>query len=603
MDEIVPSQLVSVAPPLVFLEGAFGRAPGVEALHAALSKRASETPAGVARVLRLLPRAPPDNDGGDGDAADSQQQPAFEQQPDDQQQQQQNHQRPNQPSPLAAASDVFDLDPKLWALRAQRRELPAWAPPPELLEGGDLMAVLQASSYGEEHLDPATSQLRHELPAGFIGVWPELAALRHSCAPNTAVAVVGRGGHMFVHATREVEAGEALTANKIGGAVLAPLAARQAAVRALTGAPCRCARCALEAAQPEALRAQLEDLYARAAGGEWAAALEAAAAAGDAGALDALHEDVTLDVGALTDALAEAGLKPDEADTIAAGAYGAFELAWSLEELSQESPDASRLFAAVRLLRAAAPGTESHVAAALQLNELTAARVAALLKAQRGRRAGRGTAAAERRLLAKVVASNEDAEAALVAFYEAMYLRYGFIPEEGLLPELQSGLQLFYAGLDQLAAQSQGAGGGGADGGDAAAVSFGAAAMAEREIEVGGIPVTVVDRAMGGGGGDDDGGDGGAGGSGSGEVAAGNVRLRVVEAAAGGGGGGRRGLTFGDGDEDDEAAAAEEEAAAAAEEELDAMVGEGSLHDDAPLLSDVVAAEEREGGPEAFLAP
>jgi len=61
------------------------------------------------------------------------------------------------------------------------------------------------------------------------------------------------------------------------------------------------------------------------------------------------------------------------------------------------------------------------VAAALQLNELSASRVGELLKAQRGRK--QRTAAAERRLLNKVVRSNEEAEGALMAFYEAVYVR------------------------------------------------------------------------------------------------------------------------------------------------------------------------------------
>jgi hypothetical protein len=75
--------------------------------------------------------------------------------------------------------------------------------------------VLQASCYGEDYLDPATSQLRHQLPVGFIGVWPELAAMRHSCSPNTAVTVVG-GGYAFLHAAGEAAVGTPLTTNKIG---------------------------------------------------------------------------------------------------------------------------------------------------------------------------------------------------------------------------------------------------------------------------------------------------------------------------------------------------------------------------------------------------
>lgn len=230
MQSLVPSQLLACIPALVFLEGSFGAAPDVEQLHAALLAGGDQTPAAIARVLHLLPRAaeeqlphakaagsfqaaspggglepaaaamdlPPSGDHQDGSAAAAVDAEVVV------------------PSPLAAAADVFDLDPKNWSARAARRALPPNAPPPTLPESSDLMRILQASSYGEDYLDPATSQLRHEKPLGFIGVWPEVAAMRHSCAPNTSLAVVG-GGFALVHAARELGQGEALTTNKIGG--------------------------------------------------------------------------------------------------------------------------------------------------------------------------------------------------------------------------------------------------------------------------------------------------------------------------------------------------------------------------------------------------
>jgi hypothetical protein len=89
----------------------------------------------------------------------------------------------------------------------------------------------------------------------------------------------------------------------------------------------------------------------------------------------------------------------------------------------QQPPDGGRLATAVRMLKAAAPGSESHAAAALQLNQLSAAKVEELLRAQGGRK--QRTAAAERRLLQKVVAANKEAETALIALYEALFFRCG----------------------------------------------------------------------------------------------------------------------------------------------------------------------------------
>lgn len=57
-------------------------------------------------------------------------------------------------------------------------------------------------------------QVRHERPQGFLGVWPELAMLRHSCAPNSSVVVVSR--YMLLHATEDLDPGAEITSNKIG---------------------------------------------------------------------------------------------------------------------------------------------------------------------------------------------------------------------------------------------------------------------------------------------------------------------------------------------------------------------------------------------------
>lgn len=70
-------------------------------------------------------------------------------------------------------------------------------------------------------------------------------------------------------------------------AILAPLAVRQAAVRALTGRGCDCWRCQLERKLPVGLAEQLADLHARMES-EWPEALNEAAQAGDEEALQAL---------------------------------------------------------------------------------------------------------------------------------------------------------------------------------------------------------------------------------------------------------------------------------------------------------------------------
>ena len=47
---------------------------------------------------------------------------------------------------------------------------------------------------------PALMQVRQQMPSGFIGLWPEVPLLAHSCIPNTAMTVVG--DRLLVHAVR-----------------------------------------------------------------------------------------------------------------------------------------------------------------------------------------------------------------------------------------------------------------------------------------------------------------------------------------------------------------------------------------------------------------
>ncbi len=58
------------------------------------------------------------------------------------------------------------------------------------------------------------SQVRHETPAGVIGLWPEFTLLGHSCCPNTSATIVG--DTLLMHAAVDVTPGERLAFNKIG---------------------------------------------------------------------------------------------------------------------------------------------------------------------------------------------------------------------------------------------------------------------------------------------------------------------------------------------------------------------------------------------------
>jgi hypothetical protein len=292
------------------------------------------------------------------------------------------------------------LDPRRWnsALAARERlgrggggDSSRLPPPPPRRR---LQALLARGGWQDDFHDPGASQLRREAPGPFAGLWPELALLRHSCAPNVS-AVALRGGRLFLHAARTVDAGaEATFGGRLGRDVGAPLSVRARRSRELFGGgkPCACARCAAEASLPAALRARIEALHAAAvpatgdddggaaaaaedeaaaaellslsfpppSAGEWAARHDMALAAGDADALRELAEEVDVALEELEDALTrvlgggeEGEQQPGAAasaaaasaqaaaretgvpaiDLLAAGAFDAYDLSWRLEDL------------------------------------------------------------------------------------------------------------------------------------------------------------------------------------------------------------------------------------------------------------------------------
>jgi hypothetical protein len=298
------------------------------------------------------------------------------------------------------------LDPRRWnsALAARARlGSSGRVQPADLSENGGflppppprrrLAALMARGAFCDDFHDPGASQLRRETPGPFAGLWPELALLRHSCAPNVSVVPL-RGGKLFLHAARTVDAGqEATFGARLGRDVGAPLSVRARRSRELFGGgrACGCARCTAEAALPEVLRRRIEALHFAAAAeggegpgasaadagdadaeqqhqlfglspeapspGEWAARHDQALADGDAVALRELADEVDAALEELEDALTavlgggegEAAASSAAAataasaaaqttgvpalDLLAAGAFDAYDLSWRIEDL------------------------------------------------------------------------------------------------------------------------------------------------------------------------------------------------------------------------------------------------------------------------------
>ena len=104
--------------------------------------------------------------------------------------------------------------------------------------------VVASTAYAEATEDAAAAALKELTPEAVAGVWPEFALLNHSCAP--AAVAVPFGAALVVRAAAPIAAGEEVTVSYLGGARLAPVRARRAALRAGYGFHCQCARCLAE---------------------------------------------------------------------------------------------------------------------------------------------------------------------------------------------------------------------------------------------------------------------------------------------------------------------------------------------------------------------
>jgi len=200
----------------------------------------------------------------------------------------------------------------------------------------------------------------------------------------------------------------------------------------------------------------------------------------DTEALGELQAEILTELGDLEESLnGVASLDDEGRQLVRAAVYDAYDMVWQLEEMIEAEPDLALLEECIEIMKVFGRGTESHVFAATTLYQLLQAR-AEVMMAEAGAKKRR-TAAAERRLVKEVQQLSEQIGVAEVAFLLAMYTRYGYIGDQGLLPQLVQGLALFYAGLRQMSAGDE----------------EGEAGPVVRELELEGIPVTVVDTVDG----------------------------------------------------------------------------------------------------------
>lgn len=126
----------------------------------------------------------------------------------------------------------------------------------------DISEVVRYNCYGMEVDDEVAVAVRGGVGQSFLGLWPELALVNHSCVPNALTYVVG--DHLYLRAIRDIPPGRQVTKNYLGLGNLAPASIRQAQLNESYRFSCGCERCRLEEDNFFTVGRLLQDVYARA---------------------------------------------------------------------------------------------------------------------------------------------------------------------------------------------------------------------------------------------------------------------------------------------------------------------------------------------------
>lgn len=436
--DIAPGDLVMLLTPVAFLEGSYQSAPSVEDLHSFMIEEGM--PPAQRRVL---------------DAMD----PPL-----------------SSSSSPAASGSLTSLDVKFWSSRGNNDSS---AP---TIESKRLMRIIRDYTCTDTQPDTASSQVRRSMPLGFIGIWPELPLITHSCAPNTAITVVG--DRILIHAAKEIVKGEALTRNLIGTSVTAPLPVRQMAFieqrLGRSGGGCECKRCQAEARASESTQQALMDAYnwySLEAIQKWNESQEKE----DIELLKDLYDEADVMVGEVEEAVGQQDgfllLDPDDKSSdkareeeaerrkvwLRASAYDSYDMLVMADEfLNREKASTATIRACLELIRVFAPGSESHTAVAIKYESMSRARfeLAEYLASEEVSKYQRKTGrrmklSPESKVSAAVAKAAEKAQElqaiadeATELYLEAFFSRYGFLTLKQL-DALKEGLEMMTEALEQ----------------------------------------------------------------------------------------------------------------------------------------------------------
>ncbi|KAL6759033.1 hypothetical protein V8C86DRAFT_2583575 [Haematococcus lacustris] len=484
-EAVTPGDLLFMAPAVAFLPGEWQQAPEPEELHMSLME--SGLTAAQRRVLDQLhdgtsPSSPSASSTGskeasisssasDGGSGSGSNMGSSEGSSSGDSSSSKAVAEPSAGSQARPPPSLATLDPKFWASRGRHD------PQAPVISSGRLLGIIQSCACSDLQQDGPAMTLRTQKPVGFIGVWAEFALMNHSCAPNTAIAVVQ--DRMLVHAGRDLEQGEELTRSYLPTASMtAPAPQRQAALdeAGWGGWRCSCPRCTLEAAISPDLQELLQSAhawYTEEALPRWVESNRRE----DIHMLAELYEEASLLVNELEEAVtAEPDLSDWERDLLRASAYDCYDMLVLCDEyVNKENASPVNLLCCLTVLAALVPGSEAHVGLAHKYELLLQERYDLMRTAVRAE-AKRGGKVFDNTKLRNVKRMLDEVELAKQYSITAMVTRYGLIQPNTLSGLSDAVLQFEDAQEQWSVMQSEGK------------------QESVKEMEINGVRVSVVDR-------------------------------------------------------------------------------------------------------------
>jgi hypothetical protein len=221
--------------------------------------------------------------------------------------------------------------------------------------------LLQSSSFGHLHNDLALSSTRGEGFSSFVGLWPTLALLNHSCAPSSLPVLVGDS--IVVRAARQIRGSEEITISYLGNERMMPVMARNKRLVSEFGFECNCFRCQVERKQPEEITQKISSIHEWLNGQDLIIRAKRALGASDNQEVEKIKGECEARQKELQDKMDTLHLSPEEQLWLKCAVYGLYELSALCKDGAKSDPSIPASLS--NLVAAVAPGSETHLLLAL----------------------------------------------------------------------------------------------------------------------------------------------------------------------------------------------------------------------------------------------